>query len=200
MRGLLAPRRMAATHPHTDPGSSMRKAIAAAALAAGLLAASPAPARGQAVGFALTGGSLSITEPGAATVTAGPLLGLAGGSFSGSLGSTTVVDQRGGVLGWTSTIAQTTAFSNGTTTLPVGSTKAWVSGAIVPTSGVATVSAGTYVSQATGLVLSGTGQPFVSATAVVGSNTTSFNPSIAVSLPSSATAGTYSGVITQTVS
>ncbi len=181
----------------------MRKAVVAtavvgAAAAAALLAGQPAQA--QSVTFSLTAGSLSITEPGTATLTPGALSGVLGSSFTGQLGSTTVTDQRGGVAGWATTIAQTTAFSNGTTTIPVGNTKAYVTGLIVPTSGVATVTSGLYVSQATGLTLSGTGQTFVSATAVLGNNTTSFNPTIAVTVPSDATAGNYSGVITQTVS
>lgn len=178
----------------------MRAALAGALLAAVMSSTAGAPAQAQTVGFSLSGGTLSITEPGTVTLTAGTLTSLAGSSFTGSLGSTTVSDQRGGLVGWTTTIAQTSAFSNGTTTLPVSSTKAWVAGAIVPTNGVATVSAGTYVSQLTGLVLSGSAQAFVSATAVVGTNTTSFNPSIAITVPSNATAGSYSGVITQTVS
>ena len=180
----------------------MRRAVTGALLAVVTATASltSAPARAQTIGFELGAGSLSITQPGPVTLTAGTVTSLAGSTFTGSLGSTTVTDQRGGVVGWTTTIAQSTAFSNGTTTLPVGSTKAWVAGAIVPTSGVATVSAGTYVLQATGLVLGAGGQAFVSATAVLGNNTTSFNPSIAITIPSNATAGTYSGVITQTVS
>lgn len=177
----------------------MRTALTGALLAS-VVSLMSAPAQAQSVTFSLGPGSLSITEPGTVALTAGSVATLAGSSFTGSLGSTTVTDQRGGVVGWTTTIAQTTAFSNGTTTLPASSTKAWVSGAIVPTSGIATVSAGTYVTQLTGLVLSSSAQAFVSATAVVGNNTTSFNPSIAITIPSNATAGGYSGVIAQTVS
>lgn len=178
----------------------MRTAGTGALVAVVLWSLTGAPAQAQTVGFSLGGGTLSITEPVTVTLTAGTVASLAGSSFTGSLGSTTVSDQRGGVVGWTTTIAQTTAFGNGTTTLPASSTKAWVAAPIVPSSGTATVSAGTYLTQLTGLVLSGTGQAFVSATGVLGSNTTSFNPSIAITLPSNATAGTYSGVITQTVS
>jgi hypothetical protein len=179
----------------------MRKAPAITALALALIgvATLSAPADAQSVTFTLGGGSLSITEPGTASLTAGALSGLTGSAFTGSLGSTTVTDQRGGVTGWTSTIAQTTAFTNGGTTIPVGNTKVWVTGAIVPT-GVAVVTPGTYVSQATGLALSGSSQSFVTATAVVGNNSATFNPSLAVTVPSDATAGAYSGVITQTVS
>ena len=180
----------------------MRKALVTAAVLAAAGAASFAggsPAEAQSVTFSLSAGSLSITEPGAAALTAGSIGSLAGSSFTGSLGNTTVTDTRGGVAGWATTMAQTTAFTNGTTTIPAGNTVAWVGSAIVPT-GVATVTSGTYLTQLTGLALSGTGQTFVSATAVVGNNSATFNPSIAVSVPSNATAGNYSGVITQTVS
>lgn len=179
----------------------MRKRLLAGTVAAAALAVPLAAggAEAQSVTFTLSGGSLAITEPGAATITAGALSGLAGTSFTGSLGNTTVSDTRGGITGWATTIAQTTAFTDGTTTIPAGNVKAWVTAAIVPT-GVATVSAGTYLTEATGLALSGVGQTFVTAIAVVGNNSATFNPSIAVTVPSNATAGTYSGVITQTVS
>ena len=179
----------------------MRKApaLAAVVLALAGAAALTAPADAQGVTFTLSGGSLSIAEPGSATLTAGALSGLAGTAFTGSLGSTTVTDQRGGVTGWTTTIAQTTAFSDSGTTIPAANTKVWVAAPIVPT-GVAVVSSGTYVSQVTGLALSATGQGFVTAVSVVGNNSATFNPSIAVTVPADATAGTYSGVVTQTVS
>lgn len=170
---------------------------AAAALALPVVAAGGAEA--QSVTFTLSGGSLSIAEPGAATLTAGALSGLAGTSFTGSLGATTVTDTRGGITGWSTTIAQTTPFTDGTTTIPAANVKAWVPGAIVPT-GVATVTAGTYLTQLTGLALSGSPQTLVTAVAVVGNNSASFTPSIAVTVPADATAGTYTGVITQTVS
>jgi hypothetical protein len=180
----------------------MRKVLVAgsvlAATAALVLGGSPAQA--TSVTFTLSGGSLSVSQPASpAALTGGALAGLAGTALTGSLGSTTVTDSRGGITGWASTIAQTTAFTNGTTTIPVGNTKAWVASPIVPT-GVAVVTSGTYLTQLTGLTLSGSAQSFVTATAVVGNNSASFNPSIAVTIPGDATAGDYTGVITQTVS
>lgn len=170
--------------------------LAGAALAVPLLAGG---AEAQSVTFTLSGGGLSITEPGAANLAAGTLASLAGGSFTGSLGSTTVTDDRGGVTGWSTTIAQTVPFGNGTTTIPAANVKAWVPLPIVPT-GVAVVTSGTYLTQPTGLGLTGLAQTFVTATAVVGNNSATFSPSIAVTVPAGATAGAYSGVVTQTVS
>ena len=179
----------------------MRKALIAGVMtaAAAGLALTGQPAQAQSVTFTLSGGSLSIAEPGTAALTGGTVASLAGSALTGSLGNTTVTDQRGGVTGWASTMAQTTAFSDTNTTIPVGNTKAWVTAAIVPT-GVAAVTSGTYLTQGTGLALTGTAASFVTATAVVGNNSATFNPSIAVTIPSNATAGSYSGVITQTVS
>lgn len=180
----------------------MRKAliVGTVALATAGLALTGSPAQATSVTFTLTGGSLAVTQPSSpAALTGGGVAAVAGTALTGALGNTTVNDTRGGVTGWTSTIAQTTALSNGTTTIPVGNTSAWVAGAIVPT-GVAVVTSGTYVSQLTGLALTGTAQNFVTATAVVGVNSATFNPQIAVTIPSNATVGDYSGVITQTVS
>lgn len=183
----------------------MRKAyfVAAVAMAAAGLALTSSPAQATSVTFTLTGGPLSIAQPGTtaslgAGGTADLLTNLAGSAITGALGTTTVTDNRGGVTGWTTTIA-TTAFTNGTASIPAANAKAWVSAPIVPT-GIAVVTAGTYVSQATGLVLSTTGQNFVTASAVGGVNAASFSPSIAVSIPTDAIAGTYTGAVTQTVS
>jgi hypothetical protein len=179
----------------------MRRTLVLATLAAAALSfpLMSGAAQAQSVTFTLTSGSLAIAEPGAATLTAGALSGLVGTSFTGSLGATTVTDTRGGITGWSTTIAQTTAFSNGSTTIPAANVKAWVGSPIVPT-GVAVVTSGTYLAELTGLGLTGTAQTFVTATAVVGNNSATFNPSIAVTVPTDATAGTYTGVITQTVS
>ncbi|HUR15238.1 MAG TPA: hypothetical protein VM097_12185 [Mycobacteriales bacterium] len=180
----------------------MRKALLAGTtlLAAAGFALTGSPVEATSVTFSLTGGSLAVTQPSAtATLTGGGVGALAGTALTGALGSTTVNDTRGGVTGWTSTITQSAVFTNGTTTIPVGNTKAWVAGAIVPT-GTAVVSAGTRISQATGMALLGTAQNFVTATAVVGVNSATFNPQIAITLPGDATAGDYTGTITQTVS
>lgn len=170
---------------------------AAAALLGSLLAAAPADA--QSVTFSLTGGGLSIAEPGtAAALTGGALAGLTGTSLTGALGSTVVTDQRGGVTGWASKITGTTAFTNTTTTIPVTSAKAWVPG-LVSSTGVVAATAGTYLLEASGLPLTGSAQSLVTASAVVGNNTATFTPSIAVAIPSNATAGDYTGAVTQTV-
>src|SRR5690242_21595599 len=107
----------------------MRKVLVAGSVlaATAALALGGSPAQATSVTFTLSGGSLSVSQPGSpAALTGGALAGLAGTALTGSLGSTTVTDSRGGITGWASTIAQTTAFTNGTTTIPVGNTKACV--------------------------------------------------------------------------
>src|SRR4051794_36212066 len=104
----------------------MRKAllVGTVALAAAGFGLTGSPAQATSVTFTLGGGSLSVAQPsGAAALTGGALAGLTGTALTGSLGSTTVTDARGGITGWASTIAQTTALTNGTTTIPVGNTK-----------------------------------------------------------------------------
>ena len=179
----------------------------ALAVAGSVLAAAPANAQG--VTFTLTAGGLSIAEPSApANLTAaGGLAGITGTTVSGALGETVVTDNRAGVAGWASKITGTTAFSNTNTTIPVSAAKAFVAGGLasnVPGSsitktGTVLATAGTYLDAATGLALSGSPQSLVTATAVVGNNTVTFNPSLSIAVPGDATAGAYSGVVTQTV-
>lgn len=163
----------------------------------GVFTATPTSAEG--VTFELTGGSLAVAEPSTATITGGTVAGTVGTSLTGALGSTVVTDTRGGTTGWFSKVTGTTAFTNGTTVIPVTSIKVWVPGA-VSTTGVVVATAGTFLTQATGLALTTSAQTLVTATAVIGNNTATFTPSIAVAIPADATVGTYSGAVTQTVS
>jgi hypothetical protein len=196
------------TPQHLPPAPQeipLRKALAlTAATAASALVVvglASAPAQAQSVTFSLTGSTLAIAEPAtAAALTGGALAGLAGSSITGALGATTVTDARGGTTGWTSSITGTTAFGNGTTTIPVTSAVAWVTTGGIATTGVVTATQGTHLLQGTGLALTAAAQALVTATVVLGNNTAIFTPQLAVSIPSNATAGAYSGAVTQTVS
>lgn len=156
------------------------------------------PAGATDVTFTLAAGSLTISQPTATATLTGGQLSLLGSTVAGALGQTVVSDNRGGVTGWSSGIAGS-ALTNGTTTIPAGQAKAFVPGAVAVT-GTAVTTAGTYLDAATGLALTTGGQPLVTATAVVGVNTATFTPSISVAVPGDATAGTYTGTVTQTVS
>lgn len=150
-----------------------------------LMAATAPSASADATGvtFALAGGSLSVSaQPTAA-------LGDKGGSGTtsvvGQLGNTVVTDNRGGVTGW-SVGAATGSFTNGATTAT----------GVSYSSGVATVT-GLVVATSTGVTaMSATAAQVVVGTVVTGNNTATWNPTLTVTLPSSSTAGDYTGTIT----
>jgi hypothetical protein len=177
----------------------MRKALTAATAAAMLLGfaavAAPATAEDTAVTFELTGGFLEITQaPTAATLTAGALT-VGGSTVSGALGSTTVTDERGALLNNATVTMSSTAFSNAVTTIPAT--------AVTGYSGVATPDSGTTVpvatTAATAVVLGGTGGTILTMESV-GTGSASYDPTVSVAIPTDATAGSYSGTITQTAS
>jgi hypothetical protein len=58
---------------------------------------------------------------------------------------------------------------------------------------------GLYLLQSSGLALTAAPQALVTATGVIGNNSATFNPQIAVAIPADATAGAYTGAVTQTV-
>lgn len=179
----------------------MRKVLVlgiTAAAVSGALASSPASATD--VTFTITGGALSISQPESASLTGGGV-SLLGQSVSGALGETTVSDLRNGSLGW-STKIHGTAFTNGTTQIPVTSVKAYVPAAITAITGVVTPTQGLALDALTGVSVaaSAPGTTLVSATAVLGSNTVKYTPHISIPIPADATSGTYSGTVTQTVS
>jgi len=137
----------------------------------------------------ITGGALGISAP------AGPVnLGSAAASadvqtVTGLLGLVAVTDLRAGIAGWVAT-AGSSAFTGPTALL--GSAAAYAPGTAVVT-GTATVTATNLAS----MITPGTTQ---TATAVLGVNTATWNPSITVTLPAGAQAGTYGATITHSVS
>ena len=191
----------------------MRKTIALAAAAAmtasmGLFAAGPAsaaactpPAGGGCADttatFTVASGTLSIAAPTSVTL-AGSGLGLTAGSMSGTFGTTTVTDTRGGlgVGGWTVSVDATdfTTADNG-------------GGTITKDNGSMYSGAGTIVSGAPVLVPTSVASPvslastatLISATTATGSNQVTYTPSLSVTIPTNAVPGTYTGTITQSV-
>jgi hypothetical protein len=178
----------------------MRKRIALALTVAsvgGLVVfAAPADA-GQGVTFSLTAGLLSISDP------ADKALGsIATGtaSLTNTLGTVSVTDSRGALNGtWTASVASTDFTTGGATsneTIVKGQVDYW-SGAALSTTGTAVVVPGQL------LVLNkqalSAARTAMSATAVIGNNTASWNPTVVVNVPAQAVAGTYSGTITHSV-
>jgi hypothetical protein len=176
-------------------------AMAATAVVAAFCCLPPAPAAADMpVTLVLLGGSLTISQPGSATLGTATV-SASGTTVTGKLGSTTITDTRGTLAGWTVTISATN-LSDGASptphTIAAGNMRAYVAAIDGPTvtSGVA-VPTTPYTSLATALTLSTGGHTFVTTTAT-GSNTVTYNPTVSVTVGSSAVAATYAGTVTQT--
>ena len=173
----------------------MRNTIIATATAlfiggAGVLAlAVPASAATTPVTVLVTGGALGISAPIASVPLGTAAASSSAQTVTGSLGPVVVSDLRAGIAGWVAT-AGSTSFVGPDTIL--GSAAAYTPGAAVVV-GTATV---TPLSLAS-MITPGTVQ---TATAVFGVNTATWDPSIAVTLPAGAQAGTYGATITHSVS
>jgi hypothetical protein len=157
----------------------------------------PATADTTTTTFTLTGGALSISVP------ASKDLGSAAtgaSTLSSQLGTVTVTDDRGALLGsWTATVSSTdftTGAATSNETIAKSSVTYW-SGPATSTSGTAVRVPGQATS-ANAQDLS-TSRTAFSATGVVGNNATAWNPTLTVNLPSTAVAGTYSGTVTHSV-
>lgn len=198
----------------------MRKVLAlgtaAASLAGMVAAASPASAADTNVTFTLTGNGLSLTVPTNPDV---PLntgtLNIGSTSVSAPLNATTVTDQRGQLLGSWAVQVSSTDFTNDDTTIDVDpATPGNQPYAIGKANGAMYLGADldTLVSAATGGMV-----PTSAATAVApatfggspvqmlagttaGTGSLTYTPTLRVTIPSSAVAGTYSATVTQTAS
>jgi hypothetical protein len=179
----------------------MRKRLAlvlSVATAAGSMIAFSAPAdAGQGVTFTLTAGLLQVSDPADKSLGS---VGTGTASISNTLGSTTVTDNRGALLGtWTASVSSTD-FTTGAASANETIGKALVN----YYSGASTASSGTAVrvpGQATALLATdlSTARTAFSATGVVGNNSTTWVPTVVVNLPSAAVAGTYSGTVTHSI-
>lgn len=156
-------------------------------------AAAPAHAGDTTTTFTLAGGSLAISQPASASLGSG---NTGDALLSGSLGTVTVTDTRGAlVANWTAT-ASTTDFTTGAASSAetVGKANvAYAPGAPTASSGVAVFTPVPVAS------MTGTSTVY-RATAAVGNNSVSWNPTIAITLPSAAVVGDYTGTITHSVS
>jgi hypothetical protein len=169
----------------------MRKSLVLAALVGVLAAASALPAGAVTpVTFTLTAGALGISAP-TGTVSLGSQ-SVSNSSFTitGSLGTVTVSDQRGGTQTWTASVISSAFTRDGP-------------GPTVGAAGVS-YSAGTVTASATvvptvvpGIDLSGV--TTVVTGAGTGVSSASWNPSISVLVPANYAPGLYSGTVTHSV-
>lgn len=149
------------------------------------------------VTFTLSGGSLTLTAPGSATLTPASGLGVTGTSVSGTFGDTTVSDARG-------TIAHTVTVNMSTTDFTDSSSDTIAKSNATAYSGTATIS-GVAVSVPTTAALPASignsgGATVFSMTGVTGSASAVYDATVSVTVPSTAVAGTYTGTVTQTAS
>lgn len=179
--------------------SKLTSIVVASGLALGSLAglATPAGAADTTATFTLTAGALAVSAPESSALGSGAT-GTA--SLGAQLGAVSVTDARGALLGsWTASVASTD-FTTGTETADETITKDNAS----YWSGAATASTGTAVflpGQAAALNaedLSASRTAF-SASATVGNNSATWNPTVNVTIPSDSVAGTYTATITHSI-
>jgi hypothetical protein len=180
--------------------STMRTKIIASAAAlfiggAGVLTlavpAFAATASNSPVTVEVTGGALSISAPTQSVDLGSRVSSASAQTVSAQLGNVAVTDNRAGTVGWTAT-ASATDFTGPQTI----STTTF--GLVVYTAPQATVTGTATVTPSTESTLN-TGGPVQGATNVSGSNTATWSPTIAVTIPANALAGTYSTSITHSV-
>jgi hypothetical protein len=161
---------------------------------AGVLAlAAPAFAADTPVTVQITGGSLAISAP-ATTVSLGTATASASGqNITGQLGVVLVSDQRAGIAGWVASAGSTAFTTAATGGVPIAA------GTVTYTPGTATVVGTSTVTPSNLTAMTAGGGTVETATAVVGVNTASWNPSIMVPVPAGAVAGTYGATITHSV-
>ncbi|MCW2615925.1 MAG: hypothetical protein JWN08_2919 [Frankiales bacterium] len=176
----------------------MRHALLVTTAALGLVGGLtlPAGAADTTTTFTLTAGALGVSAPVSKNLGSGS----AGAPVSASLGDVTVSDARGTLLGsWTAT-AVSSAFTTGgaTPNETIAATN------VTYASGLETGGSGTAVRvpgqlSAAVAVAIDTAKTAFSATGALGTNSTTWSPTVIVSPPSSAVAGTYTGTVTHSV-
>ena len=166
----------------------MRKFLLVASVALACAAAAPALGATPAT-FSITAGSLSLSAP-TSTVSLGT--NSASGApqvISGTLGTVSVTDNRGGIAGWTASVIST-AFTPTAGPAVAATNVSYLAGTITH------AGLGTFL-PVPALSLVGVA-PVVTAV-VSGVNSASWNPTISVIIPAALDVGVYSATITHSV-
>jgi hypothetical protein len=139
----------------------------------------------------ITGGSLSITVPGAAAHLGTRANTVAAGTISGSLGEVQVLDARSAAAGsgWVAS-AISTAFTGQTPALAA-------TGISYSAGSIAKVGTAAYTANNPSSLVGVA--PVVTASGITGDNSATWNPTITVAVPGGSVAGTYTAVITHSV-
>lgn len=148
--------------------------------------------------FTLTGGALAITVPSSKAL--GSVATGSATTASAQLGSITVTDSRGPLLGsWTASVTSsdfTTGAATANETIAKSNADYW-SGAATATTGTGVFGPGQLL--VGNKVTLATSRTAFSASALVGNNTATWNPTVNVNIPSAAVAGDYTGTITHSI-
>jgi hypothetical protein len=151
----------------------------------------------KATSITIAGGLLAVTAPASTALpSAAP-----GATISAQLGTVTVTDNRGiASASWTATVTGTAFVTGGATapeTIPLTQVTYW-SGPAAATTGTGTFTPGEpAAANAVNLTVPRTAFSLASGSSV---NSASWNPTLSVSVPAAAVAGTYTATITHSVS
>jgi len=172
--------------------------VACASAAAALIGFAPqAHAAATTTTFTLTAGALSVSAPASAGLGS---VATGTGTTSAQLGNVSVSDGRGALLGaWTTSVTSTAFTTGGSTsneTIAAASADYW-SGAAASTTGTGVFVPGQLL--VANKVTLGSSRTAFSASAVVGNNTATWDPTVIINIPSAAVAGAYSGTVTHSV-
>ncbi|MFI7030664.1 hypothetical protein ACIBK1_18330 [Microbispora rosea] len=138
---------------------------------------------------------LTITLPGSVNLGSGAR----GGTLSASMGTVTVVDSRGGLPPWTATVSATnftTGSGTPTQTITAANVAYW-SGPVTTSSGPGTRNPGQ--ATAAGRVTLTSAVVAFSARKQAVPMSTSWQPTLVITIPSNAAAGVYTGTITHSI-
>lgn len=139
--------------------------------------------------FTLTAGTLSISAPTGSVSLGSQVASNSSSTISGSLGSVTVADQRGGATSWTTSVIST-AFTPPAGPADPASNVSYAAG-VITTSATVTATA-VAAPNLTGVSTVVTG-------ASTGISSASWNPSITIAVPANFAPGVYSATITHSV-
>ncbi len=150
----------------------------------------------KATSVTIAAGALTISVPVTAVLPSTP----PGTTTTAQLGTVTVTDQRGTApASWTATVTATTFVTGGATTpetIPLTQISYW-SGPVTATTGTGTFTPGqASAAAAVTLTVPRTGFSVTTGSSV---NSASWNPTLSVSVPAAAVAGTYTATITHSV-
>jgi hypothetical protein len=178
----------------TGSGSPRARTASASGQASGAPTATAPGASGDpdtTVTFTVTSGLLTMTAPATADLGSG----VPGATITGTIGNTTVTDDRAQLAAsWTATASSTSWTTGGgapAETIPA--TDATYSPGALTTTGIIT-------DRPFDITLSSGPQTVVTGTGGTGDNSATWDPTLHVSVPAAAVIGTYTATLTQAVS